>query len=186
MVYIRREFVKIFESCQLPAAEEAVEPIAKLSAVEKQARFKSPQERAALRQDYANPIFDDLEAWLRAQLNRLSGKTPLAKVIRYTLTRLPKARPYLDHGFAGVGQQHSRTRSSARHTVTQKRSVHGPASGRSLRRQSLYPDRDMQAQLRKSRSLACLGVGTHPRLPRKSYWRVDAVGISDHRRGAES
>ena len=44
-------------------------------------------------------IFDDLEVWLRAQLNKLSGKTPLAKAIRYALTRLPKARPYLDHGF---------------------------------------------------------------------------------------
>ena len=56
-------------------------------------------ERVALRQEYAKPIFDDLEVWLRAQLNKLSGKTPLAKAIRYALTRLPKARPYLDHGF---------------------------------------------------------------------------------------
>jgi transposase len=37
--------------------------------------------------------------WLRAQLNKISGKTPLAKAIKYALTRLPKARPYLDHGF---------------------------------------------------------------------------------------
>ena len=29
----------------------------------------------------------------------MSGKSPLAKAIRYALTRLPKARPYLDHGF---------------------------------------------------------------------------------------
>jgi hypothetical protein len=28
----------------------------------------------------------------------MSGKTPLAKAIRYALARLPKARPYLDHG----------------------------------------------------------------------------------------
>ena len=99
MVHIRREFVKVFESYQLPAAGEAVERIAKLYEVEKQARFKSPQERVALRQEYAKPIFDDLEVWLRAQLSKLSGKTPLAKAIRYALTRLPKARPYLDHGF---------------------------------------------------------------------------------------
>ena len=32
-------------------------------------------------------------------MGELSGKTPLAKAIRYALTRLPKARPYLDHGF---------------------------------------------------------------------------------------
>jgi transposase len=57
-----------------------------------------PQDRVALRQEYAKPIFDDLETWLRAQLNKMSGKTPLAKAIRYALTRLPKVRPYLDHG----------------------------------------------------------------------------------------
>jgi len=98
MVHIRREFVKVFESYQLPVAGEAIERIAKLYEVEKQARFKSPEDRVALRQEYAKPIFDDLEVWLRGQLGRLSGKTPLAKAIRYALTRLPKARPYLDHG----------------------------------------------------------------------------------------
>jgi transposase len=33
------------------------------------------------------------------QLGKISGKTPLAKAIRYALTRLPKARPYLEYGF---------------------------------------------------------------------------------------
>jgi len=99
MVHIRREFVKVFESYKLPVAQEAIERIAKLYKVEKRARFKSPQDRVALRQEYAKPIFDDLEVWLRAQLNKMSGKTPLAKAIRYALTRLPKARPYLDRGF---------------------------------------------------------------------------------------
>lgn len=98
MVHIRREFVKVFESYKLPMAQEAIERIAKLYEVETRARGKSPDERVALRQEYAKPIFDDLEAWLSAQLNRISGKTPLAKAIRYALTRLPKARPYLDHG----------------------------------------------------------------------------------------
>jgi transposase len=98
MVHIRREFVKVFESYQLPVAGEAIERIAKLYEVEKQARFKSPEDRVALRQEQAKPIFDDLEVWLRSQLNKISGKTPLAKAIRYALTRLPKARPYLDHG----------------------------------------------------------------------------------------
>ena len=53
----------------------------------------------ALRQEYAKPIFDDLKVWLQEQLDMISGKTPLAKAIRYALARIPKARPYLDHGF---------------------------------------------------------------------------------------
>jgi transposase len=99
MVHIRREFVKVYDSYKLPVAFEAIERFAKLYEVEKRARYKSPMERVALRQEYAKPIFDDLEDWLRAQLTKISGKTPLAKAIRYALTRLPKARPYLDHGF---------------------------------------------------------------------------------------
>jgi len=61
---------------------DAVERIAKLYEVEKQARFKSPQERVALRQENAKPVFDDLEVWLRKPFGRLSGKTPLAKATR--------------------------------------------------------------------------------------------------------
>ena len=50
-------------------------------------------------QEYAKPIFDDLEVWLKEQLGKISSKTPLAKAIKYALARMPKARPYLDNGF---------------------------------------------------------------------------------------
>ena len=36
---------------------------------------------------------------LKDQQGQISGKTPLGKAIRYALARMPKARPYLDHGF---------------------------------------------------------------------------------------
>ncbi|MCP4070162.1 MAG: IS66 family transposase, partial [Hyphomicrobiales bacterium] len=42
---------------------------------------------------------DDLESWLHAQLPKISGQSPLARAIRYALTRMPKTRPYLDNGF---------------------------------------------------------------------------------------
>ena len=45
---------------------------------------------------------DDLEAWLTAQLRRISGKSPLAQAIRYALTRIKRLRPYLDHGFLEI------------------------------------------------------------------------------------
>ena len=80
-------------------AGEAIKRIAQLYGVEKQARGQSPEARAALRQENAKPIFDDLEEWLRDQLPKISGKSPLAKAIRYALGRMPKTRPYLDNGF---------------------------------------------------------------------------------------
>jgi len=36
---------------------------------------------------------------LHAQLPKISGKSPLAKAIRYAFNRLPKTRPYLKNGF---------------------------------------------------------------------------------------
>ena len=99
MAHVRRGFFDLYESTKLPAAGEAVLRIKKLYDVETQARSLPAAERVALRQEYAKPIFDDLEAWLKEQLGKISSKTPLASAIKYALARLPKARPYLDNGF---------------------------------------------------------------------------------------
>lgn len=99
MAHIRRKFVDVFKSQGSGIAEEAIKRIASLYAVEQQARGLSPDERVRLRQAQARPILDDLESWLQDQLPNISGKSELAKAIRYGLTRMKKLRPYLDHGF---------------------------------------------------------------------------------------
>ncbi len=98
MAHVRRKFVDVFASQGNAIAEEAIRRIAELYAAEKGARGKSPDERVVLRQAQAKFVFDDLEAWLHAQLPKISGKSPLAQAIRYALGRMPKARPYLENG----------------------------------------------------------------------------------------
>lgn len=98
MVHVRRKFVDEFERTGADIAIHAIAQIAELYAVEKQAKGKTPEERVALRQDKAKPIFDELEVWLQAQLTKISGKTKLAEAIRYALNRMPKARGYLNDG----------------------------------------------------------------------------------------
>ena len=98
MAHVRRKFVDVFASQGNAIAEEAIRRIAELYAVEKKARGKSPDARVALRQAQAKAVFDDLEAWLHAQLPKISGKSPLAQAIRYALGRMLKARPYLENG----------------------------------------------------------------------------------------
>lgn len=98
MAHIRRKFVDIHASQGLATAEEAIRRIAELYAVEKEARGQPPDARVRLRQTKAKPIFEDLEAWLGAQLTQISAKTPLAGAIRYALTRMKRLRPYLDDG----------------------------------------------------------------------------------------
>ncbi|MBL4598043.1 MAG: IS66 family transposase [Rhizobiaceae bacterium] len=99
MAHIRRKFVDIFKAQGSAIAEEAINRIAQLYAVEKAVRGSLPGERRTLRQLRAKPMFDNLENWLSAQLPKISGKTPLAAAIRYGLTRMKRLRPYLDHGF---------------------------------------------------------------------------------------
>lgn len=98
LAHVRRKFVDVHRSQGSAIAEEAIGSIAKLDAVEKAARGRPPEERVRLRQVEARPILGDLEAWLAAQLPSLSGKSPLAGAIRHALVRLPRLRPYLDHG----------------------------------------------------------------------------------------
>jgi uncharacterized protein (DUF1810 family) len=91
--------MRIQQSQGSAIAEETIKRIAALYAVEKEGRGRSSAERVAIRQKKAKPIFDGLETWLHAQLPKISGKSPLAKAIRYALSRMPKTRPYLDNGF---------------------------------------------------------------------------------------
>ncbi len=102
MAHIRRKFTDVFQAEGSTIAEEAIKRIAGLYAVEKEARGREPEERGRLRQARAKPIFNELEVWLGAQLPKISGKSELAKAIRYALTRMKKLRPYLDHGFLEI------------------------------------------------------------------------------------
>ena len=99
LAHIRRKFADVFQSEGSVIAENTIRRIAALYAVEKEARGLAPDQRVEIRQAKAKPVFEDLETWLQAQLPKISGKSELAKAIRYALTRMKKLRPYLDHGF---------------------------------------------------------------------------------------
>jgi len=98
MAHIRRKFVDVQKSQGSAFAGEAIKRIAALYGIEKEARGQSPHDRTSIRQQKAKPLLDELETWLGAQLPKISGKSELAKAIRYALTRIKKLRPYIDHG----------------------------------------------------------------------------------------
>lgn len=70
-----------------PIAREAVERMAPLFAIEAEIHGQPPEARLAARQARSAPIMADLHAWLEATLRRISGKSDLAKAIRYTLAQ---------------------------------------------------------------------------------------------------
>jgi transposase len=96
--HVRRKFYDIHAANGSPLANQALERIGALYGVEQEARHLPPDQRRAIRQSRAGPLLDDLKAWLEAALRRVSGKSELAKAIRYALTRWTQLTRYCDDG----------------------------------------------------------------------------------------
>ena len=63
MAHVRRKLVDVLRSQGSHIAEQAIEHIAQLYPVEKEARRSPPERRVELRQAETKPILDDLESW---------------------------------------------------------------------------------------------------------------------------
>lgn len=94
----RRDFVDIHRSTASPIAEEVLRRIADLYRIEDAIRGHPPEVRRAVRQEKSKPVVDGLKAYLDEQLGRVSGKTPVAKAIRYLLTHWDGLGVFLDDG----------------------------------------------------------------------------------------
>ncbi len=99
MAHVRRKFVDVHRSQASPIAEEAIQRIARLYAVEKEARGSPPERRVDAPPGRAPPRSSMIsKPGSPEQLARISGKSPLAAAIRYALARMERMRPYLAHG----------------------------------------------------------------------------------------
>jgi transposase len=70
-----------------PIAREAIERMQPLFATEAEIHGQPPEVRLAARQARSAPLMAELHTWLEATLRRISGKSNLAKAIRYTLAQ---------------------------------------------------------------------------------------------------
>jgi transposase len=81
-----------------PIAVEVVRRIDALFEIERAINGKRAQERLAVRQNASRPLVNDLHAYLREQLAKLSRGHDLAKAIQYMLKRWPAFTLFLDDG----------------------------------------------------------------------------------------
>ena len=79
-------------------AEQALQRIAALYAIEAEIRGQPPDVRRRERQARAGPLLDDLYAWLTSMVGKVSAKSELAKAIGYSLTRWRALTRYRDDG----------------------------------------------------------------------------------------
>lgn len=95
---MRRKFFDIHQANDSPIAQEALERIAALYAIEKDIKGRPPDVRRAQRQARAGPLLDQLRSWFQDSLAKLSAKSELAGAIRYASSRWPALLRYCDDG----------------------------------------------------------------------------------------
>lgn len=96
--HVRRQFYDIHVASNAPIAGETLQRIGQLFDIERAAMGRSPEQRRLLRQSSARPLIDDLAAFLDASLATISGRSDLAKAIRYARSRWTALTRYLDDG----------------------------------------------------------------------------------------
>lgn len=98
MAHTRRKLFEVFEATKSPIAEEALQRIAALYAIEADINGKSAEERHAERLARSKPLLDDLHDWMLTQRRRLSGKSTLGKAMQYALNRWEALARHLEDG----------------------------------------------------------------------------------------
>jgi transposase len=96
--HARRAIYEVYESNGSPLAKEAVVRIAELFEIETRINGRTPQERLAVRQQEAVPLLRNLDSYLHNALSQISGKSTLAKAIRYALSRWSALTRYTTDG----------------------------------------------------------------------------------------
>lgn len=98
LAHCRRKFFDLHANGGHPVAEEALQRIGELYAIEAQARDGNAPARQAIRQQEALPRLTELHGWLVAQRVRTADGTGIARAIDYTLKRWPAVLRYADNG----------------------------------------------------------------------------------------
>jgi transposase len=96
--HVRRKLYDVHQATASPIALEALERIATLFAIESSVNGRTPQCRRAARIEHAAPLLDELKTFLDTSLSKISGKSELAKAIRYALSRWKALVRYLGDG----------------------------------------------------------------------------------------
>ncbi len=96
--HARPKFYDVHHATASPIALDALQRIGALFAIESSIRGQAPERRAVARQEHAQPLLDQLKAFLDASLARISGKSTLAQAIRYALSHWTALGRYVADG----------------------------------------------------------------------------------------
>ena len=95
---MRRKFYDLQVARKSPVAQEALERIGALYAIEDEIRGRPPNERREVRQARARPRLESLRAWLESCLTNLSKKSDTTVAVKYALGRWEALTFYTQEG----------------------------------------------------------------------------------------
>ena len=102
----RRKFDELVKDNLSPVGTQAIQRIAALYQIERQAKGLSPEERQAIRQSSSKPLCEDLHAWLMLERQRVPDGSATAKAIDYSLNRWTALTTYLADGNVQIDNNH--------------------------------------------------------------------------------
>jgi hypothetical protein len=98
MAHVRRKFYDLEVAHHSPVAQEALERIGALYAIEREIRGRPAEERCTIRQARARPLLQSFRAWLESCLPKLSQKSETTAAVKYALGRWEALTRYVDDG----------------------------------------------------------------------------------------
>ncbi|NHZ38522.1 IS66 family transposase [Massilia rubra] len=98
LAHIRRKFFDVHAASKSPVAEQALQRIAKLYAIEQQGVGLDPPQRMLLREQLALPALAELHAWLLVNQRTVAAGSGTAKAIDHALKRWPALQRYASSG----------------------------------------------------------------------------------------
>ena len=96
--HVRRKFYDLQVAHHSPVAQEALERIGALYAIEREIRGRPPDERRAIRQTRARPLLESFRQWLESCLPKLSQKSDTTAAVKYALVRWEALTRYAEDG----------------------------------------------------------------------------------------
>ncbi len=163
--HVRRKFYDLQVAHKSPVAQEALERIAALYAIEEEIRGRPAEERREVRNARSRPLLESLKQWLEETLGKLSQKSDTTKAIRYALGRWDALTALLRRWPSGNRQQCRGTFAARRRFGSEKLFLRRFGYGRRTRRRYLQPDRHSKTQRSEPGSVLARGALTHRRPP---------------------
>lgn len=102
----RRKFEELVKDNASEVAAQAMQRIARLYQVEREARSMAEQDRQVVRKNRAKPLCDEMRVWLMLERQRVPDGSAIARAIDYSLNRWGPLTAYLDDGGVPIDNNH--------------------------------------------------------------------------------